>query len=36
MGAAQRLGYQSRNEDVSLDTTQFRAPRKPSPQGELF
>lgn len=34
--ATQRLGYLGRNEDVALDTTQFRPPRKPSPQGELF
>ena len=34
--AAQRLGYLGRNEDVDLDTTRFRAPRRPSPQGELF
>ena len=34
--ATQRLGYLGRNEDVVLDTTRFRPPRKPSPQGELF
>lgn len=34
--AVQRLGFRGRNEDVALDTTQFRAPRRPSPQGELF
>jgi len=32
----QKLGYVGRNEDVVLDTTRFKAPRKPSPQGELF
>ena len=34
--ATQRLGYLGHNEDATLDTTQFRAPRQPSPQGQLF
>jgi DNA repair photolyase len=34
--AVQRLGFVGRNEDVVLDHTRFVAPRKPSPQGELF
>lgn len=34
--ATHALGFKGRNEDVALDTTLFRAPRKPSPQGELF
>ena len=34
--AVQRLGYIGRNEEVALDTSQFRAPRLASPQGELF
>ncbi len=34
--ATQKLGFKGRNEDVALDTTRFKPPRKPSPQGDLF
>ena len=33
--AARRLGL-ARNRDIALDSTLFRAPRPPSPQGDLF